>query len=314
MNGKVVKLKGKFNRELNSAEKSQIAAENIVKLFINSLDPSVTKQELTEYFSKFGTVAEGVVMLGENGKSKGFGFVTFTSSLAVQKCLESRPHFLGGQGVDVKISTSKISTSQYRRDPELTEDNRIPNTKKDVEVKISKDIEGKWLSVDRLPNPVKGGRVWRHDQEGEKHRIKFCATENITLLGIGLRVKAPISRLTLNICQESGHCKGQYNGTYSDHATLFMENFYNLSPSSSDGTTVVKLRHGVQLSCERIYLLVLTLHGGASYVGTGGEEFVTVGEEREVLFKFEDYKHKTDKPGQTTNVERGLLEKIYFNL
>ena len=213
----------------------------------------------------------------------------------------------------------KISTSQYCREPELTkdiEDSRIPTNKKAVDVKISEVREDKWFSADRLPNPVEGGRVWSHDQEGEKHRIKLCASENINMLGIGLRVKAPISRLTLNICHESGHCKGQYNGTYSDHATLFMENFFNLSATSSDGSTRVKLRHGVQLSCDRIYLLVLTLHGGASHVGTGGEEFVTVhcGEDQEVLFKFEDYKHKTDKPGQTTNVERGLVEKIYFNL
>ena len=148
------------------------------------------------------------------------------------------------------------------------------------------------------------------------YRIRLCASEDITVLGVGLQVKTPIRRLTLNICQESGHCKGQYNGDYSDHGTLFMENFKNLSSTSSTGAVLVRLRHGVQLSCDRIYLLVLTLYGGASYVGTGGEEFITVhcGEDQEVLFKFEDYKHKTDKPGQTTNVERGLLEKIYFNL
>ena len=65
------------------------------------------------------------------------------------------------------------------------------------------------------------------------------------------------------------------------------------------------------------------MHGGASYVGTGGEEFVTVnscasregeGEVEEVLFKFEDYKHKTDRAQQTTDVEKGLVEKIYFEL
>ena len=148
------------------------------------------------------------------------------------------------------------------------------------------------------------------------YRIRFCASEDITVLGVGLRVKTPIRRLTLNICQESGHCKGQYNGDYSDHGTLFMENFKNLAANSSAGSAVVKLRQGVRLSCDRIYLLVLTCYGGVSYVGTGGEEFVTVrssGEE-EVLFKFEDYKHRTDKHNQSTNVQQGLVEKIYFNL
>ena len=34
----------------------------------------------------------------------------------------------------------------------------------------------------------------------------------------------------------------------------------------------------------------------------------------EVLFKFEDYQHKDDKENQTTNVERGVLEKIFFDV
>ena len=35
---------------------------------------------------------------------------------------------------------------------------------------------------------------------------------------------------------------------------------------------------------------------------------------QEVLFKFEDYQHKDDKENQTTNVERGVLEKIFFDM
>ena len=34
---------------------------------------------------------------------------------------------------------------------------------------------------------------------------------------------------------------------------------------------------------------------------------------QEVLFKFEDYQHKDDKQN-LTNVERGVLEKIYFDM
>ena len=144
----------------------------------------------------------------------------------------------------------------------------------------------------------------------------MCFQSRFRVHGIYRCLKTPIRRLTLNICQESGHCKGQYNGDYSDHRSLFHEIFKDLSANSSAGSAVVKLRQGVQLSCDRIYLLVLTCYGGVSYVGTGGEEFVTVrssGEE-EVLFKFEDYKHRTDKHNQSTNVQQGLVENIYFSL
>ena len=171
----------------------------------------------------------------------------------------------------------------------------------------------RWLFAHRLPSKD-GGRVWRHEAEGEKHRMRFCASENISVMGIGLLVKSPIKRVTFNLCQLSGQ-----NG---DHCVIFKQDFDNVKPSSVS-SIVLKLRHGVQLSCDRIYLLVLTMHGGASYVGTGGEEFVTVnscssregeGEVEEVLFKFEDYKHKTDRAQQTTDVEKGLVEKIYFEL
>ena len=59
-----------------------------------------------DYFSNFGKVINGVVMLGKNGKSRQFGFVTFTSADAVKDCLNYRHHFLHGQEFHVEVSTS----------------------------------------------------------------------------------------------------------------------------------------------------------------------------------------------------------------
>ena len=33
-----------------------------------------------------------------------------------------------------------------------------------------------------------------------------------------------------------------------------------------------------------------------------------------ILFKFEDFRHRTDKPHQATDVEQGLVDRIYFEL
>ena len=151
----------------------------------------------------------------------------------------------------------KISDAHHDQEPKPTEDH---------------ESSQKWLSADRLPKLVEGDRVWRHELKGENHRIRFCASEDISLVGIGLRVKAPIQRLQLYI----SHVSRNPNEEHSGPIFHFMENFENLPANSSDGSVVVKLRHGVKLSCERIYLLVLTLHGGASLVGTGGQEFVSV--------------------------------------
>ena len=172
--------------------------------------------------------------------------------------------------------------------------------------KIQTDA-GDWLFVERLSVSEDVDRVWTHDQTGETHQFRFCASEDITVKGVGLRVKSSISKVTLSLCQDS-------------KKILFKQDFLSVSPSSS----VLQLRHWVRLSCDRGHLLVLTLHGGASFVGEGGQEFVSVDcpggregdrkEVKEVLFKFEDYKHRNDKPGQSTNVSVGLVDKIYFEL
>ena len=293
LNGKVVELRRATHKEGKSGDGKAAKAPSLEnptgnnKLFVAGFDPSVTKEDLKEYFETFGKLSDWVVMIGHHG-SKCCGFITFKSYLAMEKCLKSKPHYLKGKVLDLKPATT-----QYPKDFAL--ERNFPN---------------KWLFAHRLPFKAEGNQFWNHEAYGEKHRIRFCASENINVMGIGLLVKSVIKRVTLNICQESGR--------FSDeHCVIFMQYFDDVKASSSS-SIVLKLRHGVELSCDKIYLMVLTLHGGASYIGVGGEEFVSVscgpGEVKEVLFKFEDYNHRTDKPQKTTDLERGLVEKIYFEL
>ena len=155
----------------------------------------------------------------------------------------------------------------------------------------------------RLPYRKIEAEVWNHDEAGEKHRIMFCASENISMTGLGFLVSKTIDRVIVNICQKNDH--------RDDHSVILKQDFYKLS-SRSNGTAVLHLKHPLPLSRDRIYLVVVTMFGGASLVGHGGEEFVTVdcGEGGEVLFKFEEY----FKGSQATNVEEGIIEKIYFEL
>ena len=126
LNRKMVNLKRRVFRELNSDEQSEVA-DNIRELFIRGLDPNTTKQDMIEYFSQFGKVTDGVVMLDKNQESRQFGFVSFESALAVQKCLNVQTHFLRGQDFDVLISTSP-----NRREPEHTQtlEDRRPSADK----------------------------------------------------------------------------------------------------------------------------------------------------------------------------------------
>ena len=144
-----------------------------------------------------------------------------------------------------------------------------------------------------------------HKSNGEKHRIKFCASEDITLTGLGFLVAKDIDRVTITASHRLG--------LQSDYSVIrTSENFWNVRCSNS--TVLLKLRKPLPLSCDKIYLLTVTLHGGASIVGHGGEEFISVargGDKGDVLFKFDNYRNESNVQG-ISNVEKGVIEKIYF--
>ena len=62
------------------------------------------------------------------------------------------------------------------------------------------DIEG-YCAV-RLA--VKGNRVWYHNTLSDKHRIAFCTSDNVNLVGLGLRVHQDITRVVASVCQMYG--------------------------------------------------------------------------------------------------------------
>lgn len=72
------------------------------KVFVGGLSQKVDKSHLLAHFSQYGEVRDAVVMVDRaTGRSRGFGFVRFSSPEAVTRVLES-PQELDGQHVDVK--------------------------------------------------------------------------------------------------------------------------------------------------------------------------------------------------------------------
>ena len=56
------------------------------KIFVGSLPWSINNDSLKELFAQYGEVTEAVVIMDrETQKSKGFGFVTFSTPEAAQK-------------------------------------------------------------------------------------------------------------------------------------------------------------------------------------------------------------------------------------
>ena len=176
--------------------------------------------------------------------------------------------------------------------------------KKNSDVSIDKKTSTSHY-VYRLPLKKTGKECLVHRPHGEKHRLKFCASEDITLTGIGFLVAKNIDRVTITV-----------NHRLEDRPVFTPittgEDFWNVS--SRDSTVILRLRKPLPLTCDKIYLLSVTLHGGASIVGHGGEEFISVAswDKGNVLFKFENYKKGQAELGMT-NVEKGVIEKIYFS-
>lgn len=73
------------------------------KLFVGGLSWETTQESLLRYFTRFGDVIDCVVMKNaETGRSRGFGFVTFSDPNNIDSVIQSCPHNLDGRTIDPK--------------------------------------------------------------------------------------------------------------------------------------------------------------------------------------------------------------------
>ena len=87
------------------------------KLFIGGLSLNTNKSSLQTYFEQFGDVTDCVVMKDDSpngtGKSRGFGFVTFTDPETVFCCgITDKPkggHILDGKVVSIQSVCNFLS-------------------------------------------------------------------------------------------------------------------------------------------------------------------------------------------------------------
>lgn len=81
------------------------------KLFVGNLSWNTTDATLYEAFSQFGEVTEAKVITDrDTGRSRGFGFVTFSDSNASEKATSAL------DGTDLDGRTIRVNEAQDRRD------------------------------------------------------------------------------------------------------------------------------------------------------------------------------------------------------
>lgn len=91
------------------------------KLFIGSLPWSISSEALAELFSQYGEITDAVVISDrETGRSKGFGFVTFSNEESAKAALEMDGREVEGRSIIVNIAKPREDRGNrgggFRRD------------------------------------------------------------------------------------------------------------------------------------------------------------------------------------------------------
>jgi cold-inducible RNA-binding protein len=83
------------------------------KLYVGNLPYSYTKDDLTNMFSKFGTVQDAHVITDrESGRSRGFGFVEMGSDSEAQAAIDG----LKGTQIDNRDLVVNVARPKQNRD------------------------------------------------------------------------------------------------------------------------------------------------------------------------------------------------------
>lgn len=78
------------------------------KIFVGGIHPDTTEDSLKEHFAKYGTIIDHVIIKDPTTKrSRGFGFVKYSESAAVDEVMKNRPHVIDNKKLDVKRSTPR---------------------------------------------------------------------------------------------------------------------------------------------------------------------------------------------------------------
>ncbi|GLT75359.1 hypothetical protein SLA2020_470900 [Shorea laevis] len=79
------------------------------KIFVGGLHPHLKNADLKAYFENYGRTEDAFVVVNkENGRSRGFGFVTLESEETFETVLRVKSHELKGKHVEVKRADPRV--------------------------------------------------------------------------------------------------------------------------------------------------------------------------------------------------------------
>jgi len=77
------------------------------KIYVGNLSYGTTNDDLSAFFGQYGEITELKIISDYDGRSKGFGFVTFATSEAAQASLVADGTDLQGRTIKVNLARDK---------------------------------------------------------------------------------------------------------------------------------------------------------------------------------------------------------------
>lgn len=106
-----------LRRQYEQARLEKFTKYQGVNLYVKNLEENINDEKLSEEFSAFGTITSAKVMTDENGKSKGFGFVCFSTPEEATKAVsEMNQRMINGKPLYVALAQRKdVRRSQLQQ-------------------------------------------------------------------------------------------------------------------------------------------------------------------------------------------------------
>ena len=90
--------------------------EKTSKIFVGGVSQEASEADFTSFFEQFGRVIDATLMMDKDtGRPRGFGFVTFDSEAAVERCLDYHPLEIMGKSIEVKKAQPRGKMGKKRK-------------------------------------------------------------------------------------------------------------------------------------------------------------------------------------------------------
>ena len=91
-----------------SAKQKEKASAGVQQVYVGNLSYRVRERELRDFFNSFGDISQINIIKNRNtGRSKGFGFVTFSCGQGAKKALQAHGDDFEGRSLVVRIANPR---------------------------------------------------------------------------------------------------------------------------------------------------------------------------------------------------------------